>query len=51
MRDNVKSATSVTPPMTGLSGTQLPILNSVGINDPEGPDKYNKTEVKYGAFL
>jgi hypothetical protein len=24
-------------------------LNSAGINDPEGPEKYNNTEVKYGA--
>jgi hypothetical protein len=24
-------------------------LNSAGINNPEGPEKYNNTEVKYGA--
>jgi hypothetical protein len=30
------------------NGTQFSTLNSVGINDPEGPEKYN-TEVKYGA--
>jgi hypothetical protein len=24
-------------------------LKFVGINDPEGPEKYNNTEVKYGA--
>jgi hypothetical protein len=36
-------------PSTGLSGTQLSTLNSAGINDPEGPEKYNNTEVKYGA--
>jgi hypothetical protein len=32
-----------------LSGTQFPTLNNAGINDPEGPEKYNNTEVKYGA--
>jgi hypothetical protein len=32
-----------------LSGTQFSTLNSAGINDPEGPEKYNNTEVKYGA--
>jgi hypothetical protein len=26
-------------------------FNSAGINDPEGPEKYNNTEVKYGANL
>jgi hypothetical protein len=31
-----------------LSGTQFSTLNSVGTNDPEGPEKYNNTEVKYG---
>jgi hypothetical protein len=42
-------ATSLTPPSTGLSGTQFSTLNSAGINDPEGPEKYNNTEEKYGA--
>jgi hypothetical protein len=42
-------ATSLMPPITGLSGTQFTTLNSPGINDPEGPEKYNNTEVKYGA--
>jgi hypothetical protein len=32
-----------------LSGTQFSTLNSAGINDPEGPAKYNNTEVKYRA--
>jgi hypothetical protein len=32
-----------------MSGTQSSTLNSVGINDPEGQEKYNNTEVKYGA--
>jgi hypothetical protein len=32
-----------------LSGTQFSTLNSTGINDPEGPEKYNNTKVKYGA--
>jgi hypothetical protein len=36
-------------PLTGLSGTQSSTLNSAGINNPEGPEKYNNTEVKYGA--
>jgi hypothetical protein len=41
------SATSLTPPSTGLSGTQFSTIKSVGINDPdpEGPEKYNNTEV------
>jgi hypothetical protein len=43
----MKSATSLTPSNTGLSGTQFSTLNSAGINDPEGPEKYNNTEVKY----
>jgi hypothetical protein len=34
---------------TGWSGTQLfSTRNSAGINDPEGPEEYNNTEVKYG---
>jgi hypothetical protein len=32
-------------PSTGLSGTQFSTLNSAGINDREGPEKYNNTEV------
>jgi hypothetical protein len=28
-----------------LSGTQFFTLNSAGINDPEGPEKYNNKEV------
>jgi hypothetical protein len=35
-------------PSTGLSGTQLSTLNIVGINYPEGPEKYINTDVKYG---
>jgi hypothetical protein len=38
------SATSFTPPSTGLSGTQFSTLNSAGINDPEVPEKYNNSE-------
>jgi hypothetical protein len=34
-----------------LSGTLFSTLNSAGINDPEGSEKYNNTEVKYGAFF
>jgi hypothetical protein len=37
MRDNG----SLKHPSTGLSGTQFATLNSAGINDPEGPEKYN----------
>jgi hypothetical protein len=36
-------------PSTGLSGTQFKTLNSAGINVPEGQEKYNNIEVKYGA--
>jgi hypothetical protein len=32
-----------------LSGTQFSTLKSAGINDPAGTEKYNNTEVKYGA--
>jgi hypothetical protein len=32
-----------------LSGIQFSTLKSAGTNDPEGPEKYNNTEVKYGA--
>jgi hypothetical protein len=39
------------PPSTGLSGTQFSTLKSAGINDPKGPEKYNNTEVKFGATL
>jgi hypothetical protein len=31
------------PPITGLSGTQFSTLNSAGINDSEGPEKYITT--------
>jgi hypothetical protein len=34
-------------PFTGLSGTA--VLYSAGINNLEGPEKYNNTEVKFGA--
>jgi hypothetical protein len=37
------------PPSTGLSGTQFSTLNSAGINDPEGTEKYSTTEDTYGA--
>jgi hypothetical protein len=37
------------PSCTGLSGTQLSTPNSAGINDPEGQEKYDNTEVKNGA--
>jgi hypothetical protein len=32
-----------------MSGTRFSTLNNAGINDPEGPEKHIKTEVKYGA--
>jgi hypothetical protein len=34
-----------------LSGTQFSTLYSDGINDPEGPEKLNNTEVKYGETI
>jgi hypothetical protein len=34
-----------------VSGTQFSTLNIAGTNDPEGPEKYNNTEVKYGQLL
>jgi hypothetical protein len=42
-------------PSIGLSGTQerystLNNSNSAGINVPEGPEKYNNTEVKCAAI-
>jgi hypothetical protein len=50
MRDNEQVQHPSRPSSsTGLSGTQFSTLNSAGINDPEGPEKYNNTEVKYGA--
>jgi hypothetical protein len=36
---------------TCLSGTLLVTLKSVGINDPEGQEKYNNSEVRYGRLL
>jgi hypothetical protein len=33
----------------GLSGTKFSTLKSAGFHDPERPEKYNNTEVKYGA--
>jgi hypothetical protein len=35
----------------GLGGTQFSTLKSAGHNYPEGPEKYKKTEVKYGAAI
>jgi hypothetical protein len=32
-------------PSIGLNGTQLSTLNSAGINDPEGAEKYNNNEL------
>jgi hypothetical protein len=37
----------ISHPSIYLSGTQFSTLNSADINDPEGPEKYNNTEVKY----
>jgi hypothetical protein len=37
----MNSATSITPLSTGFSGTQFATFNSCGINDAEGPDKFN----------
>jgi hypothetical protein len=36
-------------PSTGLGVTHFSTLNSAGINNPEGPEQYNNTEMKYGA--
>jgi hypothetical protein len=49
MRDNEYVQHPQRSPSTGLSVTQFSTLNSAGINDDEGPEKYNNTEVKYGA--
>jgi hypothetical protein len=35
------------PHAAGLSGTQFSTLNSADIDDPERPEKYNDTGVKY----
>ena len=45
----MKCATSPTPPSTGLSG----ILNTkcIEVIDPEGPEKYNKNEMKQGRLF
>jgi hypothetical protein len=53
MRDNEKVQHPSPPPTpsTGLSGTQFSTLNSSSIKDPEGPEKYNNTEVKYGTIF
>jgi hypothetical protein len=42
----MKKCTLLTSPSTDLSGTQFSTLKRVGINDPEGPEKYIITEVK-----
>jgi hypothetical protein len=47
--DNELSATYFSPPSTGLSSAQFSTLNSAGINDPEGQEKYNNIDVKNGA--
>ena len=39
MRDNEKSATSLTPPSIGLTGIQCSTLKCIGVIDPEGPEK------------
>jgi hypothetical protein len=43
----MKSTKSYTPLSTGLSGTQFSTLKSPGLNDPEGPEKYNSHETIY----
>ena len=42
----MKSATSLTPPSTSMLNTKC-----VGVIDPEGPEKYNKTEMKSGRLF
>jgi hypothetical protein len=49
LRNSGKSATSLSPLSNGLSGTRSSTLKSAGINDPEGSENYNNTELKYGA--
>jgi hypothetical protein len=39
----MKNATPLTPPSTGLSGSKFSTFKTAGINDPEGPEKYNNT--------
>jgi hypothetical protein len=34
-------------PSTGLSAYKFSTLECAGINDPEGPEKFNNTEVKF----
>ena len=41
----MKIATSSTHPNTGLGGIQF-----TGVIDPEGPEKYNNTEMKSGRL-
>jgi hypothetical protein len=51
MRDNeiVQQPSSI---LALAWAVQFSTLNSEGINDPEGPEKYNNTEVKYkGNFF
>jgi hypothetical protein len=48
MRDYEKSAIFLTSPSTVLSGTQFSTLKNVRIDDPEGPEKYNNTEMRFG---
>jgi hypothetical protein len=45
----MENATSLTLAITGLSNTQFSTLKSTGLNDPEGSEKYNSIEVKFGA--
>ena len=45
----MKSATSLMPPITGLSGTQFSILNLLGVIDPEGPEKVKQHSDEVGA--
>ena len=40
----MKSATSLTPPGTSFLNTK-----SIGVIDPEGPEKYNNTEMNTGT--
>jgi hypothetical protein len=49
MRDNESVQHPSLPPTTDFSGTQFSTLKGAGLNDPEGPEKYNNTEVKYGV--
>ena len=50
MRENERCNISHTP-STNLSGIQFSILITIGVIDPEEPEKYNNTEMKLGRLI